>query len=66
MRRGEVVATVHLAGLGPGEPVWADLDDPQVARWIRGGMLRVLQAEPLPEDEGLVNGVIKSQPKVKA
>lgn len=48
MRRALVVATVHLSGLGPGDPVYADLDDPQVERWLRGGMLRLLEADPQP------------------
>lgn len=62
MRRGQVKATVHLAGLGPGEEVWTDLDDPMVARWIRGGMLRVLD-EPQVEVEAVTDAVIISEPQ---
>lgn len=56
MRR--VVATVALVGLAPGDPVWADDTDPQVARWLRGGQLRALDGDPQPEVEDLTDAVV--------
>lgn len=54
-----VVATVTLVGLGPGQPVWADDQDPQVARWLRGGQLRALDDEPRPEHELLADAIVE-------
>lgn len=50
MRR-MAVATVHLAGLGPNVPALVDPSDPQIARWIRGGMLRYVDDDPQVEVE---------------
>jgi len=40
-----VRATVTLVGLGPNDPVWVNPEDPQVARWLRGGQLIRLDPE---------------------
>jgi hypothetical protein len=39
-----VRATVTLVGLAPGEPVWVNPKDAQIARWLRGGQLIALTA----------------------
>lgn len=57
----QVVATVTLVGLGPGDPVWADDEDAQIARWLRGGQLRYV--DPQPEVEG---GSAKPKPRPKS
>lgn len=63
MRR-MAVATVHLAGLGPNVPALVDPSDPQIARWIRGGMLRYVDDDPQvevetlgPDDSNLLDGL---------
>lgn len=62
------VATVHLVGLGPGNPVWVDEDDAQIARWLRGGQLKRIdsQAEPEAPTDAVVISVSPPQPAVKA
>lgn len=45
-------ATVHLVGLGPHDPVWVDPDDPQIARWLRGGQLIRLDGVAPASPEG--------------
>lgn len=61
-----VVATVTLVGLGPGDPVWVDDADPQIARWLRGGQLRALDPEPQAEVETMTDAVIQTNPQPKA
>jgi hypothetical protein len=65
MAHRRVVATVTLVGLGPGDPVWVDDADPQIARWLRGGQLRALDPEPQPEVEAFTDAVVEVDPQVK-
>lgn len=57
-------ATVHLVGLGPDDPVWVDPDDPQVARWLRGGQLvRIDDAPASPEGDTPTTPVPRETPR---
>lgn len=39
-------ATVTLVGLGAGQTAWVDPEDPQIARWLRGGQLLAEDDKP--------------------
>jgi hypothetical protein len=42
--------TVHLLGVRPGEEVWVNPKDPQIARWLRGSQLMRVERKPVSRE----------------